>query len=392
MKIFFLITKSEIGGAQRFILHLIEGMKERNCEFFVCAGEGDKKFFEKLSALKRNYPQVKLEIKFLENLKRVPGIFSIIFSIFQILSLLKSQKPNVLFLCTTTAGFLGSFAGRLYKIVYRPKNFKIIYRIGGWSFRDPRNFFLNTLLIFGEKVTSFLKDKIIVNSEIDKNLCLKLKIAPSHKIIKIYNGLDPKKLKFLPRNEARKFLKETLKIKFSEKDFLIGCIANFYKTKGLNYLIEAGNKLKNEISGFKIIIFGEGNLRSQLENLIKKYHLEENVFLPGAFEDAYQYLKGFDLFVLPSLKEGFPWVILEGMAGEIPILATNVGGIPEIIENEKEGILVEPKNSQLLCEKIKWFYKNPKKAKILSQKAKEKLLREFSLKKMVKNIEKVLRE
>jgi glycosyltransferase involved in cell wall biosynthesis len=311
----------------------------------------------------------------------------------EIYDLLKRERPDILFLCSTTAGLLGSIASFFYKL--RTSNFELrtIYRIGGWAFKDPRNFVLNKILLWLEKLTAPLKDKIIVNSEIDHQIAIKSKICPAEKIVKIYNGIDVNELKFLPKEEAREILLSKIpNSKLRIANFIIGCVANFYKTKGLPYLIKAAkiisiNQPNQHKSAFLII--GEGKERKKLESLIKKYNLENNVFLLGRIPDAYRYLKAFDIFVLPSLKEGFPWIILEAMAAEVPIISTNVGAISEIIENGVDGLLVEPKNSQALAKKIIWLIKNQEKAKEMTIKAKEKL-KEFSLEKMIEETVKLL--
>jgi glycosyltransferase involved in cell wall biosynthesis len=304
--------------------------------------------------------------------------------------LLKKEKPAILFLCSSTAGFLGSLAAFFYRLQVTGYGLRVIYRIGGWSFRDPRFFLKNWFLIFLEKLTSPLKDKIIVNSEIDYQLAKKYKIAKKEKLVKIYNGIDLNSLIFLTKEEAKDYLMSNVKCQMSNVK-LVGCVANFYKTKGLEYLIRAFYLLnvKFQMSNVKCLIIGEGKLRPKLEASIKKYHLENQVFLLGRIPKVYQYLKVFDLFILPSQKEGMPWIILEAMAAEIPILATKVGALPEMIENEKEGILIEPKNSQILAEKIFWFLNHQKEAQEMAKKAKEKL-KNFTLEKMLKETEKII--
>jgi len=105
--------------------------------------------------------------------------------------------------------------------------------------------------------------------------------------------------------------------------------------------------------------------------------------LPGTILNSSRYLKIFDLFVLPSVKEGLPYTILEAMAAQSPIIATKVGGVSEIIENNKTGILVEPKNPLQLAEKIIYLLENEGLAQDYSLKAREKLEKEFQLKKMI---------
>ena len=358
-KILFLVTQSEMGGAQRYVYEVAEVLAERH-EILVAAGEGDGELFRKLK-------NTRAQPAYLKRMKRAPWPWQAILAIKEIFDLLKKEKPDVLFLCSTTAGLLGSIAGSLYKL-------KIIYRIGGWAFRDPRAFWKNWLIFWAEKITARFKDLIIVNSEYDWRIAVEKKIISPEKIIKIYNGLDPNSLDFLSREEARRRLTPGVDKKTPGVAF-VGCVANFYKTKGLAYLIQAFHYL--EPGSQYLIIIGDGKLRPQLEAQIKKLGLEDRVILTGRIPDAYKYLKAFDLSVLPSLKEGFPWVILEAAAAGIPIVATRVGAIPEILPEE---CLVEPGDSQELAKKI---------SRMLEQPAKPKLKQDFSLRKMAEETEKL---
>lgn len=398
-KILFIITRSEFGGAQRYLYEIATRLDPQKYE--IVFGIGEKKrqssIFDfhtvksaKSGAASPHFNGVKfsnIRTFYLKHLKRVPWLISALLCVREILSLLKREKPDVLFLCSTTSGILGSVAGYLHK--KKNPRLKIIYRIGGWAFRDPRPTWQNKIIIRLEKLTAPVKDKIIVNSEIDRQLAVRYKITPENKILKIYNGVDPDKMKFLPRNEAREYLSSKFKIQ-SHK--IIGTIANFYKTKGLNYLIEAAHVLtaQDPILNISFVIIGEGRERPKLKGLIKKYGLENIVFLAGRLADAYQYLKAFDVFVLPSVKEGFPWAILEAMAAEVPVIAAKVGALPEIIEDSKEGLLIEPKNSRLLAEKINWLLSHPEQARQMASLAKEKAQTRFPLQKMLSDTQLVL--
>ena len=318
-------------------------------------------------------------------MKRVPFPWQSVFSIVEISNLLKKEKPSTLFLCSTTAGLLGSLAAFLHRFRASGHKFQVIYRIGGWAFRDPRPFWINKVVFWAEKITAPLKDKIIVNSESDRKIAVERRLCSPEKIVKIYNGINPDQLEFLPKETARQELFKTLPKAYNVKleTILIGTVANFYKTKGLKYLIEAAHVLNTD---FKILIIGEGRHRAKLEELIKKYHLQGTVLLAGRIPEAFKYLKAFDIFVLPSLKEGFPWIILEVIASGTPIIATSVGALPEIIEDKKEGILLPPKSSEQLAKKILELINNPEISLRLKNQAKEKL-KQFSLQKMVKETE-----
>jgi len=385
-KVIFLVTQSEFGGAQKYILELVSHLNPEKYDILVAAGQGDGELFRKSENLSIKTFQLK-------HLKRNPNPLKAISSILEILSLLKKERPDIIFICSTTAGILGSISSFLYKIQNTKYKIRVIYRIGGWAFHDPRPSWQNKIIFYLEKLTVGFKDKIIVNSEFDYQAAIKSKVCSPNKIIKIHNGIDVEKLKFLAKQEAKAFLSNKIpQHEIQNTKYIIGTVANFYRTKGINYLIQAISLLeaKHKPLDVKCIVIGDGKQRPELEKLIKKHNLKNKVFLVGRIPDAYQYLKAFDVFILPSLKEGFPWIILEAMAAEIPIIATNVGALPEIIENGKQGILVKPKNSQILAEKIFWLLNNEQKAENMGSQAGQKVKREFYLEKMIRKTRELL--
>ena len=392
-KILFIVTQSEMGGAQRYIVEVASVLSKRGFEILIAAGEGDGKLFEQFS-ISNN--QLSIKLLALKHLKRIPKPWQAVFSVGEIFKVLKRERPDVLFLCSTMAGILGCLASLFYKLMIN-NQLSIIYRIGGWAFRDPRPWWQRKVIILAEKLTAPLKDKIIVNSEVDRQLAIKYRIAPAKKIIKIYNAIDPCSLKFFSEQKARECLSskvktQKLRLQLKTQNLkVVGTIANFYKTKGLKYLIAAAHWLSFnlQVKSSKIFIIGDGPERKRLEDLIQKYKLENQVFLLGKIPDAYKYLKAFDVFVLPSLKEGFPWALLEAMTAGVPIVATKVGAVPEIIEDNKSGSLVEPKDSENLAKKIQDILSNPELANQLVASAKEKL-KEFSKDKMIEQTIKII--
>jgi len=356
MRILFLITQSEIGGAQRFLLEFAPYLASRGHKIAVAAGEGDDELFVKLdSSIKYHAYKVK-------NLVRALSPARDLLALVSILKIITKEKPSILFLQSTKAGFLGSLAAKIYNLTAKSYKLKAIYRIGGWAFRDPRPWWMNQIVFWMEKISARWKDIIIVNSEYDRQVAIDKKIASAEKIVKIYNGVDTGKLNFLEKEEAReKFsifnfqFSNNFQTPISKPKILIGAIANLYATKGIEYLIESARQLyliQNTKYLVQFVVIGEGPERPKLEKLIKEYNLQNNFFLVGRIPNATQYLKAFDIFTLPSVKEGFPWALLEAMAAEVPIIATRVGAVPEILEDDKEGWLVPPRDSDALAQKI----------------------------------------
>ena len=173
-----------------------------------------------------------------------------------------------------------------------------------------------------------------------------------------------------------------------DKNFiLIGTIANFYKNKGLDFLILAAVRIKKSQPNWQFAVIGDGPERLNLEKLIINHELENNVLLLSSIPDAYKYLKVFDLFVLSSVKEGQPWVILEAMAAALPIVATNIAGIPEMIENEKSGLLVEPADPDALAAAIEKMLTHPSLASECAKNASTVVKEKFNLKTMIEKNE-----
>ena len=373
-KILYLITSSEYGGAQKYVFDLAVNLPEAKYQATVAAGSGDGELFKRLAG----FPLVKA-IK-LSNLKRLPGPLAAKRCLKEILELLTKEQPDILHLNSSMAGCLGSWAAKVYKKNTKA-NLKVVYTVHGWVFLEP-SFLKPRIYFLAEKITARWKDVFIVLSERDLQIGLKRKISRENKFVKIYNGLNDEAPCFLTKETARKILPA----EFQKNNLpIIGTIANFYPTKGLQYLIEAARLLKEKNKNINFIIFGDGPEKKKLEKQIAESNLEKNIFLAGRIPSAARYLTAFDIFILPSVKEGLPYAILEAMAAELPIVATGVGGIPELIENNKSGLLVEPKNPVALASAIEGLLADPNQQKNLAREAKQRI-KKFSLAKMLNQI------
>lgn len=399
-RVLFVITQSELGGAQRFLSQLVNHLDPGHFEFAVIGGADGNK--EICAFLPKNTKYITAK-----HLHRNPNLLDDIASVFELKRIIKSFAPDTVFLNSSKAGFIGSLATcSLLTTRYSPLT---IYRIGGWSFNDPRAWWKNLVYRWLEKISAPWKDYIIVNNRHDYEQTIKYHIKPRKKVVLIHNGIDPYKLDFLEKDEAKIKLYELLPPSQKNAGFLhegltIGAIANFYPTKGLKYLIEAVSILNSkfpegvtsrlykagQIPNSKFIIIGDGPERKNLEARIWNFDLENKIFLTGRIPDAYKYPKAFDIFVLPSVKEGFPWVLLEAMSAKLPIVATAVGANPEIIENEKNGLLVPPHNPQALADAIAKLADDKPLRRELGIQAHQTVLLKFPLRKMLEQVEALL--
>jgi len=381
-RILFIITQSEMGGAQRFLLNLLSQIADRYNILVATGSDGGQELHDKLKSLN-------IETTKLERLKREISPINDIRACYEIRDLINKFKPDDLFLLSSKAGFIGSLVTSYKLQVTRPR---VIYRIGGWTFNDPWPSWKKKLWIMLEKKSAPWKDVIIVNNEKDFKQAEELKIIPKEKLVLIHNGLDIYKLDLIPREEARFKLFEKL-VRNSGKIFqtetIIGTIANLYPAKDIANLLNAAEYFKNNAK-VSFFIIGDGPERKNLELLITNYKLQHKVFLLGQIPNALHYLQAFDIFVLPSVKEGFPWALIEAMAARLPVIATRVGAVPEIIENGKNGFVVEPSNPAALADKIKELLASDHLQKEFPIQAHQTILFNFSEDKMVKEIETLL--
>lgn len=172
--------------------------------------------------------------------------------------------------------------------------------------------------------------------------------------------------------------------KFCEHGFVIGTISRLSDEKGLVHLINAMRLLLERSNKYKAVIIGEGPQKSLLQEIIQKNNLSNKVLLAGYRNNAFNYLPFFNVFVLPSLTEGLPITILEAMQAEIPIVATKVGGIPSILENGKQGIVINPADPEALAEAICSIDSNPHMAREMGENARDTALTKYSSQRMAK--------
>lgn len=167
----------------------------------------------------------------------------------------------------------------------------------------------------------------------------------AEKLSVLENSIDYKHFADVPvsKQEAKQMLG------LPQDALVVGTIGRLAPTKGLHYLIEAFSQVKAQIPSAHLILLGDGWLKSELEEQATKMPCCDSIHFLGYRANIVALLRGIDVFVLSSIAEGMPRVILEAMAARVPCIATKVGGIPEIINNQDVGLLVPPKDSATLA-------------------------------------------
>jgi len=230
-------------------------------------------------------------------------------------------------------------------------------------------------MLTNNKTDSF----IAISSAIEKDI--KDMGVPAEKIHLIHNGLDTAKFK-QPVNAAK--IREKLGIIPGRT--VIGMVARLHPVKGHEYFLQGARSLLDKGLDLQFLIIGEGTYRQKLEKMINDLDLKEHVMMPGYYspmEDIYGVI---DLLCLPSLMEGLGLVILEAMYFNIPVVASSVGGIPEIITNEVNGLLVAPRDYKGLADAVIKLLSDEQLRTDIQQQGAE-TVKEFSLENMAQKVE-----
>lgn len=369
IKVLYIITKSNFGGAQRYVFDMATNITKNNYEAIVALGGN--------GVLKDKLEKAEIKTISISNLKRNISIFSEIKVFFVLLKILKKERPDIAHLNSSKIGGLGALACRLVGIK------KIIFTAHGWAYKEDGSIVSKKIIKFLSWITIILSHKTIVVSYDDYKNSPRLFVRK--KIIVIHNGIS--EISFEEKNNAKdKILEKISSVKNQDenkKTIWIGTISELHKNKGLPFVIYAVNNLIKNGYNVSFFIIGEGEEKYNLEQFIKKYQLENNVFLLGYIDNASELLHAFDIFTLTSLKEGLPYVLLEaGLAG-LPTIASETGGISEIIENKKSGLLVPPKKINFIENAISDLINSPKNRVEYGNTLKEKVQKDFTKKQML---------
>ncbi|MBI5005106.1 MAG: glycosyltransferase, partial [Candidatus Lloydbacteria bacterium] len=297
---------------------------------------------------------------------------------FLLISLFKKERPDVIHLHSSKVGGLGALAARLAGVK------KIVFTAHGWAFNEPRFFLTRAAIWIASWFTALFAHRIIVITKKERAQTLRMPFLSQKKVAYIPNGIGS--IDFLPQISARQAL---LDKPIHPSAIWIGTISELTANKGLPYAIAAVARLKKETNlPFLFVIIGEGEERAALEKQIAEQNLSDTVFLVGHKKNASQLLKVFDIFTLTSLKEGLPYALLEAGLARVPVVASNIGGIPDIIDKES-GILVPPKHPEAIAEALRKLIDDSALRKHFGEHNASRIQETYSLQKMLLDTEKL---
>ncbi|GLI18569.1 glycosyl transferase group 1 [Tepidanaerobacter syntrophicus] len=358
IKVLHVLSDTNVGGAGRYIFNLLSNKYETSFEAAVACPKGGE--------LEKELRERNIQVFPLEG-----GESSTNMS--QIKSLRRIISQEKFDIVHTHASFAGRIAGKMAgaKVVMTRHSI-----MGGGA--GPVKRMITRL------ISRIFTDKIIAISRAVKINLIESGV-PADMITIIYNGIDTTKFECV-KGTLRKELNIT------PDTPIIGMVARLVPEKGYEYAINAFYRVIKDYPNALLVIIGSGSLEKNLKNMCSELGIESNVIFMGYRQDVENLMADFDLFVLSSVSEGLGLSLLEAMALGKPVVATITGGIPEVIKDGTNGLLVQPGNDVYLAESIVKILSDKDLARRLGDEAKKTVVEKFSSKTMIEKTEKVYQE
>ena len=341
IKVLQIIARLNIGGPAIYTILLSHELDKIGYKTILVKGtegqtEGDMMYLAESKGVK---PVI------IPELGREIGFKNDLVAFYKLYKLIKSEKPDIVHTHTAKAGTLGRIAAWLADVPV------ILHTFHGHVLAGYFGKLKTLVFILIEKILARISTRIITLSNELKKELIEIGIAREKKIEVIPLGLELRP--FMEGGFFGEFKKE---LELSEDTVLIGIVGRLVPIKGHKYFLEAA-KIINQGSGvrgqeLRFVIIGDGELRKELEDYTKKLGIANDVVFTGFRRDLPKIYSDLDIVVLSSINEGTPVSIIEAMASGKPVIATNVGGVSSLVENNINGFLINPQDVQALSDAI----------------------------------------
>jgi glycosyltransferase involved in cell wall biosynthesis len=380
-KVLFVITKSNWGGAQKYVYTLATALPREEFQVSVALG-GTGAPGSAPGRLAEMLRAAHLEVRTVTSFARDISLMSDVKTFFELLALFRDERPDVVHLNSSKAGGVGALAARFAGVR------RIIFTSHGLPWDEDRGAFAKAAIHALSWLTFVLCHKVIVLSQDNFARASTLLFCGS-KVVLVHNGVASVEME--ERERARISLATRLGYIQASSGLWIGTIAELTRNKGLTYLLEAAAELKKQDRLFDVFILGGGEDEAQLRARALELKVHDVVHLMGHTHDAARYLPAFDLFVLPSVKEGLPYVLLEAGQAGLPVIVSDLPGCHDIVEDGKTGLMFISKDAHELATKITRLADMPDERTRLGEALKEKVTKEFSLEQMLEKTKQLYR-
>lgn len=381
IKVLHIITRLDHGGSSTNTIETVYRLNKEKYQTDLISGRTQDISGEIQNTLEKK----NIQVKFINELRREIHPWFDIAALLKLYSWIRKGNYDSVHTHSSKAGILGRWAAKLAGVRI------IIHTPHGHVFHGYSGPVLTRVFIFLEKMTAQITDKIITLTDRGKDDHVQFKIAPRAKFCTIHSGID-----FSQFHCSSDLNKVRNDYQISTETFLFGSVTRLDPIKGTDILISAMERICQQFPQTKLMIVGEGIDETKLKEQCQSLEISDKVIFVGYQKNVSELMHMMDVFVLPSLNEGMGRVIIEAMACGKPVIASRTGGIPALIEDGKNGVLVPPGDVQALVEAMSHLISLADRGSVLGQKARSKIFDDrhenYSIESMLSKIEKLYSE
>lgn len=377
IKIALVITRLDRGGAPDLLLTMINHLDRNRYDITLISGLT----LYPLSGI-QEIDKKNIKLIYVSCLRREINPILDILAGFKLYRIFRRERFDIVHTHTAKAGVLARITAKL------AGKSKIVHLPHGHNFYGYFGPLRTKLAIFLERFIAHFTDRLIVLTELEKQDFLKFKVGKINKITVINSGLNLDRYK----RAATDHIKKREEFSVQDNEFLVGMIGRLEPIKGPQYFVEASRLVYKEIPATKFLVAGDGTLKPELESQCRKLGIYNRFIFTGWRDDVPEILPILDILVLPSLNEAVGRILIEAGACAVAVIASNVGGIPEIVRDNYTGVLVTAGDSHKLAETIISLLKDKDKRLKMGEDAKAWIDDKFSAKVMADRFAKLYEE
>ena len=368
IKILHVITHLPIGGAQDNTLYTVELLDKEKYDISLCCNL-DGELVERAKKVEA------IKIFDIPFLCREVSPYRDIRAFLSLYKLFKEEDFTIIHTHSSKAGLLARLAAVLNKTPI------VIHTIHGFAFNDFMNGPKKNFFIYLEKLLAKWTDVIITVSNLNKKKIIDLNIAHENKIKNIYSGID---LSLFTNKRDDEFRKE---LNLENDHLLLGSVGRLSNQKDPITMIEAFGIISKPFPNAHLALVGDGELKGKILEKIDQLKLNDRIHLTGNKNNPWSVYHSIDLFIMSSIYEGLGRSITEALSCGVPVVCTDVEGVPEIVRDNITGILVRPKDSNKLADAIIRTLNDMETAKKMAEEGRRFVNDNFDVNKMVNDID-----
>lgn len=359
-RILFLITDLNVGGTEKVVFETVTRIDRNKFQPIVIGLKKRGTYAERIR-------QAGIPVETID-LHRNPLLFPLALfqTLFRLVRRVKRERIALIHAFLFQANVIAKIVGMICSV-------PVIASHRGFEKKGSWRYVLERLTNRGARL-------ILVNSDALRREVASQLSLPQERIRTVYNGVE------VPEDPPADHLLMVAEFSLRKTDIIVSTVGRLHPVKGFPHLIKAAAMTRDAGPAGRRIVFliaGDGPDRDELTALAIEQGVAERIIFCGWRDDTARIISASDIFVLTSLAEGFPNVVLEAMACARPVIATNVGGIPEIIENGADGILVPPADPKALADRIAALAADPALRRQLGENARAKVTTKFPMDRMV---------